>query len=51
MPKWLHNKLARAGKKSGLSGDRLQAYVHSTLRKHKMKKRRKKKKRRRVARP
>ncbi len=52
MPKWLHDKLARAGKKQGLSGDRLDAYIYSTLRKYKKRKARKStRKGRRLAKP
>ena len=32
MPRKLHNKLTKAAKKKGLSGDRRKAYVYGTLR-------------------
>jgi hypothetical protein len=52
VPKWLHDKLARAGRKAGLSGDRLDAYIYSTLRKYRKRKARKSKRQgRRLARP
>lgn len=44
MPEWLHKKLAKAGKKRGLSGDRLKAYIYSTLNEYKKKHGGKKKK-------
>lgn len=31
MPKELHDKLVRQGRKKGLKGDRLDAYVYGTL--------------------
>lgn len=37
MPKWLHDKLARAGRKKGLTGKRLKAYIFSVLRDYKVK--------------
>lgn len=33
MPKKVHDKLARKAKKKGLTGDRKNAYIYSTLRK------------------
>ena len=52
MPKWLHDKLAKAGREAGLSGERLDAYIYSTLRKYKKGKAKKSsKKGRRLARP
>lgn len=52
MPKWLHRKLARAGREAGLTGDRLDAYIFSTLRKYKKRKAQKSsRKGRRLARP
>lgn len=52
MPKALHNKLAKAGRKAGLKGDRLRAYIHGTMNKiKKRKKRRKRRRKRGVAKP
>ena len=35
MPKWLHEKIEKEGRKKGLSGDRLKAYVYSVLKRMK----------------
>jgi len=52
MPKWLHDKLARAGRKRGLKGDDLKAYIYSVLKDYKHKKPKKStSKGRRVAKP
>jgi len=39
MPKWLHDKAARAAKKKGLTGEAFRAYVYSVLRKYEKSKR------------
>ena len=52
MPKWLHDKLAKAGRKRGLKGDKLKAYIYSVLDNYKKKKPRKRTaKGRRLAKP
>lgn len=33
MPKEMHDKLRREGKKKGMSGKRLQAYIYGTMQK------------------
>jgi len=38
MPKKLHEKLRKTGKKKGLVGERLDAYVYGTLKKKEKKK-------------
>lgn len=38
MPKWLHDKLERQARKKGYKGDRKDAYVYGTLRKHEKRK-------------
>lgn len=33
MPKWLHDKLAKSAKKSGLTGKNAAAYIYGTMNK------------------
>lgn len=42
MPEWLHKRLKRSGRKKGLKGERLQAYIYSVLSEHKEKHKKKK---------
>ena len=51
MPKWLHDKVARAARKKGLKGNRFKAYVFSTLRDYKVSHEHKGKKGKQVAKP
>lgn len=57
MPKWLHDKLARAARKKGFTGKRFKRYVFGGLHRYEesirshLKKKKKKKGKRKVARP